>query len=80
MMNRRNFFQRVFQTAAIIALAPRLAFSAPEEKWLKQQAETLDLQAMNRAVFDLARARQKRDIIDVYTDAETARKLTNALF
>lgn len=31
-MNRRSFFSRLLQTAAIIGLAPRLAFRAPEIK------------------------------------------------
>lgn len=55
-MNRRSFFSKLLQTAAIIGLAPRLAFRAPEldfklqAKWelLPYQEQFMRWQALDQ--------------------------------
>lgn len=52
-MNRRGFFQKVAQAAAVVALAPQLAFR-PE----KLTPPPLDLEAMQREFYALVKARR----------------------
>lgn len=45
-MKRRSFFQKLFQSAAIVALAPQLAFRTPVISFLKRPPNISDYECV----------------------------------
>lgn len=80
-MKRRSFFKSLAQAAAIVALAPQLAFRAAPQTFGVYQAISvcqrvngpLDLDAIMDLSFTLARRQNAyHQQIDIITDSETA--------
>lgn len=69
MNSRRGFFKRLAHAAAVIALAPQIAFKAPTPK--------LSLDDLFKAAREVHFART--DHIDIYTDRYTAQKIEEAM-
>lgn len=69
MNSRRGFFKRIAQAAAIIALAPQIAFKSPAPKL------DLDLDAFFRQVYSIRSTNE----IDIYCDRLTAQRIQHAM-
>jgi hypothetical protein len=81
-VNRRSFFNRIARAAAIVALAPQIAFRAPKIIHAPPPAPyALDLDEMLTRAYALARARASygADTIDIFTDRMTALHLQEAM-
>ena len=81
-MNRRSFFQSISRAAAIIALAPQIAFRAPKLKWEDDAwfRTELDMKACGIPrynLYDLVMDRVKKDKFDAHYRKEALRFLTS---
>lgn len=67
MNSRRGFFKRIAQAAAIIALAPQIAFKAPTPK--------LNLDELFHQAYSI----RHTDTIEIFTDRYTAQRIQDAM-
>ncbi len=74
MLSRRSLFRRLAAFAAVVALAPEIAFASK----LTPQLE-LNLDELFSQVYNLARMHPKPHLIDVWTDRATANKMLRAM-
>lgn len=67
-MNRRALFKKLLGAAAVVALAPQLAFRVPAPK------PALDLHALLQHCYQLKRSRDAAgsEFIDIFIDQHTA--------
>ena len=68
---RRSFFRSLARAAAIIALAPQIAFRAPKIAITAQPFESLNLDALIARAYQI----EPTESIDIFTDRTTADKM-----
>lgn len=68
-MNRRSFFRSIAKAAAIVALAPQIAFRAKPLELVPHS----DLEQLFEKAYELRQ--YQRETIDILTDRATARKI-----
>jgi len=71
-MNRRSFFNRIARAAAIVALAPQIAFRAPklnweDEAWLTHEIEMKAFGVSRYSLYDFIMDRARKEGLSVST-------------